>query len=459
MVIASVFPPLTHAQEGDSPEYVVQSGDSLYSISQAFGSSVDELQAANDINDPSLIVAGHRLQIPGFKGISGGVAIRTLDHGDTLSSLIRALDTDRMSLILLNRIVNPAALYLRQPIIYPLSSETQSGVYASPGGGQLRVANKSDTLASLAAASADTIATLSIRNALSSSSDVYPGRHLFVATDTPVTGLPHPMTEIRVIPDRPVQGDPVVVVVQSQNGASISGTLGEEMLHFVSTGNGSLALHGVWAMKHPGTYPLVIHAELPSGGTTAFETRVPIADPKYQYQAIALPQDKSGLLSDYAGTEFDRIQSIASSFSSERLWKTPFSPPLVSEYITATFGLRRSYDGGPYDTFHSGVDFGMPIGTPILAPASGVVVVAEAMRIRGNGTVIDHGWGVYTAYWHQSRILVSSGQTVSAGEIIGYVGDSGLSTGTHLHWEVWVGGHQINPMAWIGLEIQNALQR
>lgn len=460
ILITSAVPPVSTAQEHNNPVYVVQQGDSLYSIAQAFRSSVEELQAVNDIKDPTLIDVGQTVVIPGFEGIPGELAIRTLVNGDTLYSLTRALDADRTTLVRLNRIVSPATLYLGQPIIYPVT-EIQGGDDADDEGERLVIATRYDTLTSLAAGADEQIAALGIRNALSSAGDIYPGRRIFMPAPNPVTGFHGPIIAMQVVPDHPAQGEPLVVTVQLQGDAVLSGTLGEETLQFVGTSYGSFALHGVRAMADPGTYPLVIHAQLPAGGGSAFETMVPISDAQYQYQAIVLPQEKSGLLSDSAGVEAEaaRIESLASFFSHERLWDTQFSPPLASDYITSTFGLRRSYNGGPYETFHSGLDFGAPTDTPIRASAAGMVVLAETLRIRGNATVIDHGWGVFTTYWHQSRLLVSAGQRVSAGETIGHVGDSGLSTGTHLHWEVWVGGNQINPTAWLNSEIPQTLRR
>jgi murein DD-endopeptidase MepM/ murein hydrolase activator NlpD len=71
------------------------------------------------------------------------------------------------------------------------------------------------------------------------------------------------------------------------------------------------------------------------------------------------------------------------------------------------------------------------------------------MTVRGNATIIDHGWGVYTAYLHQSEIIVQAGTAVEAGQVIGKVGGTGRVTGPHLHWEVWAGGVQVDPLDWL----------
>ena len=63
--------------------------------------------------------------------------------------------------------------------------------------------------------------------------------------------------------------------------------------------------------------------------------------------------------------------------------------------------------------------------------------------------IIDHGWGVYTGYWHQSQSLVKTGDKIIGGQVIGLVGGTGRVTGAHLHWEVWVGGVQVSPLDWL----------
>jgi murein DD-endopeptidase MepM/ murein hydrolase activator NlpD len=76
------------------------------------------------------------------------------------------------------------------------------------------------------------------------------------------------------------------------------------------------------------------------------------------------------------------------------------------------------------------------------------VVLAEKLNVRGNAVLIDHGLGVFSGYWHQSKLVVQVGQTVKRGDLIGYVGDTGLVTGAHLHWEMRVGGIAVDPMQW-----------
>lgn len=96
---------------------------------------------------------------------------------------------------------------------------------------------------------------------------------------------------------------------------------------------------------------------------------------------------------------------------------------------------------------HAGVDFGAGPGTPIVAADNGTVVSAGWTGGYGNAVIIDHGGGVATLYGHQSRLAVRSGARVSRGQVIGYVGSTGMSTGPHLHFELRVNGVPRDPMS------------
>lgn len=103
-----------------------------------------------------------------------------------------------------------------------------------------------------------------------------------------------------------------------------------------------------------------------------------------------------------------------------------------------------------YASCHTGVDISAGMGTPIQAAASGTVVSTDSGGPYGNHTLVSHGNGISTMYAHQSSFAVSPGQSVSAGQVIGYVGSTGYSTGPHLHFEVHVGSTPYNPLGWFG---------
>jgi murein DD-endopeptidase MepM/ murein hydrolase activator NlpD len=111
----------------------------------------------------------------------------------------------------------------------------------------------------------------------------------------------------------------------------------------------------------------------------------------------------------------------------------------VSGPITSPFGMR-------WGRLHPGIDIGVPIGTPIHAAKSGTVIYASWMSGYGYFVIIDHGGGFSTAYAHQSRLAVSVGEQVAQGQVIGYSGNTGESTGPHLHFETRVNGVPENPL-------------
>ena len=122
--------------------------------------------------------------------------------------------------------------------------------------------------------------------------------------------------------------------------------------------------------------------------------------------------------------------------------------PVPSARVSSTFGPRVHPIFGDV-RMHNGVDFAAPSGTPIGAAAAGVVVVAGPQGGYGNVVVIDHGNALATMYAHQSRIAVTVGQQVEAGETIGAVGSTGNSTGPHGHFEVRVHGVPVDPLAYL----------
>jgi murein DD-endopeptidase MepM/ murein hydrolase activator NlpD len=85
----------------------------------------------------------------------------------------------------------------------------------------------------------------------------------------------------------------------------------------------------------------------------------------------------------------------------------------------------------------------------VTAPADAIVALAEPLQVRGNAVILDHGRGVFTGYWHLSELRVTPGQRVAAGDLLGLVGNTGLSTGAHLHWELRIYGIAVDPMQFL----------
>lgn len=151
-----------------------------------------------------------------------------------------------------------------------------------------------------------------------------------------------------------------------------------------------------------------------------------------------------------------RIQAqIGAASGASTLPAGPMSAPSaagliwpVSGTLTSGFGGRNS-PGGIGSTNHEGLDIAVPEGTPIRAAKGGTVIMASYNGGYGNYTCIDHGSGLSTCYAHQSSFAVSAGQRVSQGQVIGYSGNTGASTGPHLHFEVRINGVAQDPTAYL----------
>ena len=184
-------------------------------------------------------------------------------------------------------------------------------------------------------------------------------------------------------------------------------------------------------------------------GTKTLATTIQVGATDFPRDRVYLPPDQGDLL-DPAVAEYELrvVAPLYALFTPTQLWRAPFIMPAQGP-ITTEFGEVRAYNDGPFNSWHNGLDIGAAEGAAIVAPAPGRVVYAGRLPIKGNYTVIDHGLGILTCYFHQSQILVTVGQIVQPGDLIGRVGTTGLSTGAHLHWEVRVQGIPVSPWQWV----------
>lgn len=161
-----------------------------------------------------------------------------------------------------------------------------------------------------------------------------------------------------------------------------------------------------------------------------------------------MTMDINELLSK-TGIEEKSLQEVYENILDKKdlLLATPSGWP-VRGFITSGFGPRINPITGGKE-FHEGIDLATRLGTPVVAPSNGIVSRAGHESGYGSTVIIDHGYGISTLYAHLSRIDVKTGEIVKRGQIIGRVGDTGFSTGPHLHYEVRVSGIPVNPMRYI----------
>lgn len=200
----------------------------------------------------------------------------------------------------------------------------------------------------------------------------------------------------------------------------------------------------------PGGYRLEVTDD---GDQVLMERTIEIKPVRFPVQRLSVretkltPQQEALLKQELA-----QIQQAKATVSEDRLWQGPFRPP-VRAFVSTLFGVRRFFNGRPAG-FHGGIDFLVGSGTPVQAAQAGKVILAKyfsSFNANGNTVFIDHGQGIVSAYLHLSRILVQQGQAVKAGQGVGLVGQSGRSTGPHLHWSLYINGIGIDGLAWISM--------
>lgn len=459
LLILFLFLPIdnTHAQEVEEPEgpvYIVQQGDTLWDIAQRFGVSMDDLANINQINEPNQLQVGSQLIIPGMQGLNGILTTRTVSIGETVRSMSRKHQVRLDQLERLNHLTSPNELYIGSSLILPESDDTNSTQ------GERATLQTGMSLLEIAVTKDINPWTPVLINNLAGSWGALPGEILYLpgVNDDGPGALPKEIKQIELKSLPLTQGKTASVRLTSDLMISLTGSLaGEELNFFRDTDNSLIALQGVHGLIEPGLHSLTLKGEFPDGTPFGISQMVFVQDGQYPYDRPLIVDPDT---IDPAVTEpEDKLwESLSSSASPDKLWNDVFQipSPLPADYCLETgdcwssrFGNRRSYNGGPYDHFHTGLDIVGMIGREIFAPAPGIVVYSGEMTVRGKATMINHGWGVYTAYLHQSEIFVKAGEQVETKQLIGLIGNTGRVEGPHLHWEVIVGGIPVDPLEWL----------
>lgn len=431
------------------PTYVVQPGDTLFAIARQFGVTLEALQAANPAINANALPVGATLVIPGYADVQGALQTHFVEAGETVSSLAPRFGMERDTLVKLNRIVNPDRLFINQPLVLvgtPEYAPLENGFSVNLAAGQ-------SALAELAARNQNVWAVADLNRQANASTLLAQTSFRLAGGEGPLKALPLLFREFSLRPTPFVQGGTLAVKVVTEKPVQISGALGRWKLAFnadPAQPNTYYGLVALYRLADPNLYPLVLTATVESEVAGRFAQDVPVRAGDYGSDPpLTVPPET--LDPANIQPEFEKIMSIVLQNSPVKMWSGLFVLPSVGS-LRSLFGSLRSYNGGPYDSFHGGVDFSGGDDRPITAPAPGVVVLAEPLTVRGNSVIVDHGWGVFTGYWHQSRMEVQVGQKIETGQIIGYNGSTGRVTGPHLHWEVFVATIQTNPLIWTETE-------
>lgn len=220
---------------------------------------------------------------------------------------------------------------------------------------------------------------------------------------------------------------------------------------FPTPDDGFYGLISAGMEQSPRVYDLAVFVAFADGRRATLNTQVKVDLGGFIRQDFNVPSDRAYLIDPQVErNEFARLESIFTAFTEDKLWGTDgFEMPVKSE-LTSPFGAFRILNG-TVPTRHTGWDLKAAVGTPVLTMGAGKVAFAGLIDIRGNYIVVDHGYGIYSGYAHLSQVHVTTGQTVVKGQIIGVSGNTGRSSGPHLHWEINLNGQWVDTVQFINL--------
>ncbi len=435
------------------PEYTIQPGDSLGYISTLFGTTVEDIVNANGLSDPDLVSPGQVIKIPSFPGNSGKLEIIITDLGESFSLLPVKYRIDEQSFIKINNVLSPSQIYVGSRLIMLLPAESAPFQPVA----KLGITN---SLLETSIGKRVNPYTLSLVNQRSNKNLFLPNDVIFAPTSDEEPGIDlyaPELEDVLLYPLPLVQGGTAAFAIFANQAVSLSGSIGESQLTFFSSAPGEyFALQGIHAFADPGLVDFTLNVTGEDGKINTYTQQVLITEGVFD-EDPPLTVDPATIDPSITEPENELVYELISQRTPTRYWSGPFSSPAYYQEYNSLYGTRRKYNDDPKLYFHTGVDFAGGLTLPITAPAAGQVVFAGPLTVRGNAVFIDHGWGVFSGFFHQDTLKVKVGDKVELGQLIGTVGNTGrvngagdyYGAGAHLHWEIWVNGIQVDPLDWL----------
>jgi murein DD-endopeptidase MepM/ murein hydrolase activator NlpD len=248
-----------------------------------------------------------------------------------------------------------------------------------------------------------------------------------------------------------------VYVTGAGDGATLEGSVAGRSLTFFPYGTGWAALTGFDLDLHAAMYPWQIAVLEEGGAAKTVRGRLQVGRRAFRVERLTLPSkvvDLDPETERRVADETERLRALYRTVTPDRLWRGRFTEPVATTKKAGGFGARRVINGQPRAP-HSGADYRAPLGTPVVAVNGGRVAVVADYFFPGKLVVIDHGLGLYTAYFHLDTVTVPVDAAVDRGQPIGTVGETGRATGPHLHFAVVLGGSRVDPAALLRLPLRD----
>jgi Peptidase family M23 len=257
-------------------------------------------------------------------------------------------------------------------------------------------------------------------------------------------------------PSKPRIGDVAWVLLKDvADTATVEGSVDGKPLTFFPYAGGHAALFGIDLDMKPGTHAWRVGFVEAGREPRSAQGSVKIARRDFHVERLTLPNTMVDLDPETerrAVAESKQLAALYRTITPERFWRGKFTIPVGMAATGTGFGARRVINGQPRSP-HSGSDYAAPRGTPVVAVNSGKVALVAEFFFPGRLVILDHGLGLYTAYFHLDSIAVAEGERVERGQTLGTVGATGRATGPHLHFGAQVAGARVDPTTLLGLSL------
>ncbi len=248
-----------------------------------------------------------------------------------------------------------------------------------------------------------------------------------------------------------MQGETGIVHVVSSLPLELSGNvLGQSLIFHQESDNTQdrYALFAIDAEQEIGATDFTIHGTAPDHGSFEINQKIVIQPGIFTYEIVSGVDPST--IEDHSMSHDQQALAGINQSSSVRTWGIGCLIQLMNPVSYLLLGIVGHIMELNTKTSILALILGCYANNVnIYAAADGTVLFAGDLPIHEMHTIIDHGWGVYSTYSHQSQILINSGQEVKRGDLIGLIGNTGRSVGPHLHWEIKVNGIYVNPMSWL----------
>lgn len=241
-----------------------------------------------------------------------------------------------------------------------------------------------------------------------------------------------------------------IMVVSAEGIAKLETDFAGQRVRLYKNGDGYKGIIGVPPEQKPGKYKLTLKIT----GNRDVQSRVSIVVALTKFPSVSFwlkPERKKLLAKDLVADEWALVEKVLVVESQEQRWAGKFLLP-VKFPVSMKFGTVENVNNQQRGQ-HRGMDLAAPFGTEVAAANNGRVVFAQVLKVFGGTMVIDYGQGIHSLYFHLSKFLAPVGTDVKKGEVVALSGNSGVSSGPHLHWGMSVHNLRVDPMQWVMEEL------